>query len=243
MKSDLWRIHELYIQVLLIAYPAEFRSLSTPQNPHYAFAPPLSQPIRRPRLPPRKPQAEATLLTWNSVKLSTSPSLSPSAYRHHALHLDRPVAAAPRGRHQCRLVMGIFRRFGHCVLQAGRRCYCQVSFPRGGLEDCCAKLPSPQLPLFLAQLKWNLLLMQKPMHRFSDKEPAKPVTLGFADTLKVSLTTTDGSKSKRPHQAFLMVKEASGLEAPYPLTVKESGKAQVSIVSQRTDPNRLAQPS
>ncbi|PTB68776.1 hypothetical protein BBK36DRAFT_1191910 [Trichoderma citrinoviride] len=55
------------------------------------------------------------------------------------------------------------------------------------------------------------------------------LTLGHQDKLKVTLTTKEGSKAKRPHQAFLVVKEASGLEAPFPLTVKESGKGTVEI--------------
>lgn len=68
-------------------------------------------------------------------------------------------------------------------------------------------------------------------YTFTDKERIKDaVTLGHANKIKVSLTVKDGSKAKRPHQAFLMVKEASGLEAPYPLTVKESGKGTVEIV-------------
>lgn len=68
-------------------------------------------------------------------------------------------------------------------------------------------------------------------HRFTDKDRVKlAVTLGSADKIKVSVTTKEGSKAKRPHQAFLVLKEASGLEAPYPLTVKESGKGTVEIV-------------
>lgn len=58
----------------------------------------------------------------------------------------------------------------------------------------------------------------------------KPIKLGHADSLKVTLTTKDGSKAKRPHQAFLVVKESSGLEAPYALTLKESGTGSVEIV-------------
>lgn len=58
----------------------------------------------------------------------------------------------------------------------------------------------------------------------------KIVTLGFQDTIRVSLTTKDGAKAKRPHQAFLIVKESTGLEAPFPLTIKESGKGTVDIV-------------
>lgn len=71
--------------------------------------------------------------------------------------------------------------------------------------------------------------------RFTDKERAKKiVTLGNGETIKVSVTTKDGSKAKRPHQAFLVLREASGLEAPFPLTVKESGKGTVEIVRYAT---------
>ncbi|KAF7554114.1 hypothetical protein G7046_g6909 [Stylonectria norvegica] len=66
--------------------------------------------------------------------------------------------------------------------------------------------------------------------KFSEKNPVKKtLSFGHADTIKVSLTTKDGSKAKRPHQAFLVVKESSGLEAPYPLTLKESGKGTVEF--------------
>ncbi|KAL6789406.1 Alpha/Beta hydrolase protein [Trichoderma sp. SZMC 28012] len=64
------------------------------------------------------------------------------------------------------------------------------------------------------------------------------LTLGHQDKLKVTLTTKDGSTAKRPHQAFLVVKEASGLEAPFPLTVKDSGKGTVEI-SQKDLPVQL----
>ncbi|GAB0133237.1 hypothetical protein EsDP_00001649 [Epichloe bromicola] len=66
----------------------------------------------------------------------------------------------------------------------------------------------------------------------------KTLTLGHQETLKVSLTTKEGSTAKRPHQAFLVVREASGLEAPFPLTIKESGKAVVQI-SQKDLPAQL----
>ncbi len=51
------------------------------------------------------------------------------------------------------------------------------------------------------------------------------------NTLKLSLTAEEGGKAKRPHQAFLVLREtASGLEAPFPLTIKESGKGSVKLV-------------
>ncbi|KAK2600034.1 hypothetical protein QQS21_005198 [Conoideocrella luteorostrata] len=70
----------------------------------------------------------------------------------------------------------------------------------------------------------------KVTEKFTDTSRVeRALVLGHQDTLKVSLTTKEGSKAKRPHQAFLVVKEASGLEAPFPLTVKESGKGVVQI--------------
>ncbi|KAM3503113.1 hypothetical protein MY10362_004408 [Beauveria mimosiformis] len=57
------------------------------------------------------------------------------------------------------------------------------------------------------------------------------VTFGHASTLKLSLTAEEAGTAKRPHQAFLVLREtASGLEAPFPLTIKESGKGTVKLV-------------
>ncbi|KAK4462097.1 Dolichyl-diphosphooligosaccharide--protein glycosyltransferase subunit Swp1 [Cladorrhinum samala] len=67
--------------------------------------------------------------------------------------------------------------------------------------------------------------------KITSKSPlSKPVTLGSTDTLKLVLSATDNGKGKRPHQAFLVLKQQdTGLEAPFPLTVKETGKAVVQI--------------
>ena len=60
---------------------------------------------------------------------------------------------------------------------------------------------------------------------------SKVVTLGSQDTVTISLTAKDNGKAKRPHQAFVLLKdEETGLEAPFPLTVKDDGKAKVQIV-------------
>ncbi|KAH6651148.1 Oligosaccharyltransferase subunit Ribophorin II-domain-containing protein [Chaetomium tenue] len=68
---------------------------------------------------------------------------------------------------------------------------------------------------------------------------AKPVSLGTTSTLKLVLTAKDNGAGKRPHQAFLVLQEQdTGLEAPFPLTVKESGKATVQI-SQKDLPVQL----
>ncbi|KAI1636513.1 Oligosaccharyltransferase subunit Ribophorin II-domain-containing protein [Biscogniauxia mediterranea] len=67
--------------------------------------------------------------------------------------------------------------------------------------------------------------------KFSEEAPlSQPVVLGAADSLKILLTAQEGGKGKRPHQAFVVLREpTTGLEAPFPLTVKESGKATVEI--------------
>ncbi|KAK1755087.1 Dolichyl-diphosphooligosaccharide--protein glycosyltransferase subunit 2 [Echria macrotheca] len=67
--------------------------------------------------------------------------------------------------------------------------------------------------------------------KLNPKTPlSKPVTLGSTDTLKVALTAKDNGKAKRPHQAFVVLKEQdSGLEVPFPLTTKDNGKAVVHI--------------
>ncbi|KAF2109270.1 Oligosaccharyltransferase subunit Ribophorin II-domain-containing protein [Lophiotrema nucula] len=58
----------------------------------------------------------------------------------------------------------------------------------------------------------------------------KSVTLGATDSLKLLLTTTDGKKAKRPHQAFLTLTDpTTGLEESFVLNVKESGKGKVDL--------------
>ncbi|EJP65873.1 oligosaccharyltransferase subunit ribophorin II [Beauveria bassiana ARSEF 2860] len=67
--------------------------------------------------------------------------------------------------------------------------------------------------------------------KFTSAAKAKTeVALGHVSTLKLSLTAEEAGKAKRPHQAFLVLREtASGLEAPFPLTIKESGKGTVKL--------------
>ncbi|KAK5943017.1 hypothetical protein PMZ80_004022 [Knufia obscura] len=62
------------------------------------------------------------------------------------------------------------------------------------------------------------------------KPLAKEFDLGPNDSLKVILTTQEGKSAKRPHQAFLLLKDSSSnLDVSYPLSVKESGKAKVDL--------------
>lgn len=60
---------------------------------------------------------------------------------------------------------------------------------------------------------------------------SEALKLGTADTLKVSITATEGGRAKRPHQAFVILREEdSGLEAPFALSLKDNGKGAVEIV-------------
>lgn len=69
------------------------------------------------------------------------------------------------------------------------------------------------------------------LYRFSNQEPVKDtLVLGKADAIKVSLTTTEDSEAKRPHQAFITITESTGLEISLPLDIKSSGKAVGTIV-------------
>ena len=67
--------------------------------------------------------------------------------------------------------------------------------------------------------------------RLNAKSPlGNTVVLGHNDVAKISLTTKDNGKDKRPHQAFLLLQDTvTGLEAPFALSVKESGKGAVSV--------------
>ena len=57
--------------------------------------------------------------------------------------------------------------------------------------------------------------------------------LGDEDILGVILTTKEGHSAKRPHQAFLLLRDPdSGLDISYAMQVKESGRATVELVSE-----------
>ena len=71
-----------------------------------------------------------------------------------------------------------------------------------------------------------------PVGRLSHKSALKaPVPLGATDGLKIILTATEDGKGKQPHQAFLLLRDPkSGLEATFPFSVKDTGKAKVDVV-------------
>lgn len=86
----------------------------------------------------------------------------------------------------------------------------------------------PQLQLCSYSLPHNQLTTTP---SFSATEPlSSPLTLAARETLKLTLTLKEGSKPARPHQAFLLVSDDSGLETFFPLSIKgETGKAKVEL--------------
>jgi len=67
----------------------------------------------------------------------------------------------------------------------------------------------------------------------------KSVSLGATDTLKLLLTTVEGSTAKRPHQAFLTLTDpTTGLEESFVFNVKDSGKGKVDL-SQKDLPHQF----
>lgn len=57
------------------------------------------------------------------------------------------------------------------------------------------------------------------------------IKLGEPYTLKVTLTTREGESPKKPHQAFLQLKDPdTGLDISYPFNVKDNGKAKLELV-------------
>ena len=70
------------------------------------------------------------------------------------------------------------------------------------------------------------------IQRLSATSPlSKSVSLGATDTLKLQLTTKDGKKAARPHQAFLTLTDpTTGVEESFIFNVKDSGKGSVNLV-------------
>ena len=58
------------------------------------------------------------------------------------------------------------------------------------------------------------------------------MSLGASDNIKILLTTSENKKAKRPHQAFLNLRDTkSDLETSLAFQVKENGKAKIDLVS------------
>ncbi|WEW59525.1 hypothetical protein PRK78_004999 [Emydomyces testavorans] len=99
------------------------------------------------------------------------------------------------------------------------------------------------LPSSLAAASWGfsdatLSIQQKGAgvggglkEKLSDKKPlSKPIPLGQSDTLKLLLTAQEGRTPKKPHQAFLLLRDpASDLDISYALAMKENGKARLEL--------------
>ncbi|KZZ93043.1 Ribophorin II [Ascosphaera apis ARSEF 7405] len=80
-------------------------------------------------------------------------------------------------------------------------------------------------------------------HTLSTSKPIeKPIPLKDTDNIKIVLTTQKDSVPEKPHQAFILFKNAEAqLDVAYPLEVKDSGKAKFDMKS-KDIPSQLLQP-
>ncbi|TPR03716.1 Guanine nucleotide exchange factor synembryn family protein [Aspergillus niger] len=63
-----------------------------------------------------------------------------------------------------------------------------------------------------------------------NKALTKPVALGVADTLKVTLTAQEGRAGKHAHQVYLLLQDPeTGLDISYPFNVKDNGKSRLDL--------------
>ncbi|KAI5305056.1 hypothetical protein KEM56_005401 [Ascosphaera pollenicola] len=76
----------------------------------------------------------------------------------------------------------------------------------------------------------------------TSKTIEKPISLKDTDSIKVVLTTQRDSVPEKPHQAFILLKDAEAdLDVAYPLEVKDSGKAKFDLKS-KDIPSQFLQP-
>ena len=70
------------------------------------------------------------------------------------------------------------------------------------------------------------------MYRIKSGSPlSEALSLGHTDTLKLQVTALEDKTAKRPHQAFLTLRElVTGLEESFAIGVKDSGKGKLELV-------------
>lgn len=116
-------------------------------------------------------------------------------------------------------------------------------------------LPLIQLSICISALSWNFDeaiisvtgkagARQAFKDKLSDHVPlAKPVVLGDADTLKIIYTATTDGITKKPHQAFLLLRDQdTGIETAFVSSFKGNGRGKVEF-SQKDIPSPLLQSS
>jgi len=83
------------------------------------------------------------------------------------------------------------------------------------------------MQLGLEHSRWT----DTPCRLSTSSELKKPLSLGATDSLKLLITTLEGTTAKRPHQAFLTLRDPhTKLQESFPFSVKESGKAKLELV-------------
>ncbi|MCJ1359916.1 MAG: hypothetical protein MMC33_009919, partial [Icmadophila ericetorum] len=80
--------------------------------------------------------------------------------------------------------------------------------------------------------------------KLSTAKPLKEtIKLTTTDTLKIILTTVEGSTAKRAHQTFLTIEDSeTGLETSYPFSVKDSGKGKLELTTKDIPTQLLSSP-
>lgn len=122
---------------------------------------------------------------------------------------------------------GIYSFSCHCSFIMGlQRCHGVSSRER----QRCWRWNEGEVSVPLYMYQWIAQILTR--NRLSEGKPlASPVTLGASDTLKIVLTAQESKESKKPHQAFLLLKDPiTSLDISYPFSVKEGGKAKVELV-------------
>lgn len=84
--------------------------------------------------------------------------------------------------------------------------------------------------IFHFPLPLRLASLMNPSSLVEGSVPKKDIELGSTDSLKIVLTTREGSTMKRAHQTYLLLSDSTGLETSFPLQVKDSGKGKIELV-------------
>ena len=89
-----------------------------------------------------------------------------------------------------------------------------------------------EVSLWLYSLETSITAYICAFRLVANKPLSKPIVLGSSDSLKILLTAKEDKKAKRPHQAFLAIKDVeTGLDTSFVFSVRENGKAKLDVVS------------
>ncbi|KAI4126324.1 MAG: hypothetical protein LQ338_003801 [Usnochroma carphineum] len=183
---------------------------TTPSGHHHGWDSTSSARTSVP--PPRRSTRDSPVVSANFLTMTPSSTVQKSGEPRQERHFHPPVIAVPR--------------------------------PPLKVERSDNNAHSPKLPFRLVgAAKWGFDDATVSVHGkkagvgggvkeklVENKALPGPIVLGASDTLKLLLTTTEDKKPKRPHQAFLLLREPkTNLDTSFPLSVKESGKGKLEL--------------